>query len=315
VALLLLSLGILAVAFARPQVTSVVPVGSTAIMLAVDESGSMCATDMTPNRLAAAQKAALRFVAAQPSGVKMGLVVFSGFAELAVAPTTNRSDLNQALDNLTANDGTAIGAAILKSLDAISEVDPHVQPIGNSVLNAATQSPAGGTSATTKPGAHGYASSVIILLTDGSNTEGVSPLSAVPYAVARGVRIYTIGLGTTQPGRLVCNPSQLGSENDYGVVTSGGGFLGGGYSAYGGLSGGSNPLVADLPLLREVSARTGAMSYSAKSAPQLTKVLQNLPRHIVTQEERRELTVFLAAAGAVLALAAFAASIKWSPYP
>ncbi len=321
VALLLLSLGFLAVAFARPEVTSAVPVGTTVIMLAVDESGSMCSTDMTPNRLEAAQRAALQFVDAQPSGVKMGLVVFSGFTELAVAPTTNRSDLDQALDNLTANDGTAIGAAILKSIEAISEVDPHVQPIENGVLNAATQSAGQATSATAKPGVHGYASSVVILLTDGSNTVGISPLSAVPYAVARGVRVYTVGLGTTQPGQLVCTPSQLGNDSDYGGFAGGGG--GGGGLSGGGIvgpvqSGGSpgfNPLVADLPMLRQVSARTGAISYSAKSASQLTKVLNTLPRHIVTQKERRELTVVLAAAGAVLALAALGASIKWSPYP
>jgi Ca-activated chloride channel family protein len=317
--MLLASLGLLALAFARPEVTSAVPVGTTAIMLAIDESGSMCSTDMNPNRLGAAEKAALRFVAAQPNGVNMGLVVFSGFAELAVAPTTDRSQLNQALHNLTANDGTAIGASILKSLEAISTVDPRVAPIGTGVLNNATQSSGGGTGATTKPGAHGYASSVIVLLTDGSNTQGISPLSAVPYAVARGVRVYTIGLGTTQPGPLVCNPSQLGADSDYGMVGGAGGFGGGGYGGggYGGFGGppGSNPLVADLPMLREVSARTGALSYSAQNAAQLDRVLHNLPRHIVIQKERRELTVLFAAAGAILALGAVGASIKWSPYP
>lgn len=315
-ALLLASLGVLALAFARPEVTSAAPVGTTAIMLAIDESGSMCSTDMTPNRLGAAEKAALRFVAAQPSGLKMGLVVFSGFAELAVAPTTNRSQLDRALHNLSANDGTAIGAAILKSLDAISQVDPRVAPIGSAVLNNSTQGNGGGKTATARPGAHGYAASVIVLLTDGSNTEGISPLAAVPYAVARGVRVYTIGLGTTQPGPLVCDASQLGSDTDYGRLPAagGGGVLGGGYGGYGG-SPYSNPLVADLPLLREVSARTGALSYSAKNAAALDKVLRNLPRHIVIQKERQELTVLFAAAGGVLALGALGAAVKWSPYP
>jgi Ca-activated chloride channel family protein len=318
--LLLASLGVLAVAFARPQVTSAVPVGTTAIMLAMDESGSMCSTDMIPNRLGAAEKAALQFVAAQPNGVRMGLVVFSGFAELAVAPTTDHSELNNAIHNLTANDGTAIGAAILKSLDAISEVDPRVQPIGSAVLNSATQSSRGGPSAAAKPGAHGYASDIIVLLTDGSNTQGVSPLAAVPYAVARGVRIYTVGLGTTEPGPLVCNPSQLGSDSDYmgigaygGFGAGGGGGFGGG--GYGGSSAASNPLVADLPMLREVSARTGGISYSAKSAYQLDKVLATLPRHVVIEKERRELTVLFVAAGTALAIAALGVSIRWSPYP
>lgn len=321
-ALLLASLGVLALAFARPEVTSADPVGTTAIMLAMDESGSMCSTDMAPNRIGAAEKAALRFVAAQPSGLKMGLVVFSGFAEEAVAPTTNRSQLDQGIRNLTANDGTAIGAAILKSLEAISEVDPRVQPIGNAVVNDAIQS-TGGQSSSAKPAkAHHYTSSVIVLLTDGSNTEGISPLTAVPYAVARGVRIYTIGLGTTHPGPLVCDPSQLGGDSDYGRTAGGGGFGGGGFGggAYGGGFGGgtnpaTNPLVADLPMLREVSARTGGRSYSAKNAAELDRVLANLPRHIVIEKERSELTVVFAAVGGLLALGALGASIRWSPYP
>lgn len=314
-ALLLVSLGLLAVAFARPEVSSTVPVGTTAIILAIDESGSMCSTDMTPNRLGAAEKAALQFVAAQRSGMRMGLVLFSGFAELAVAPTADHSALDHALHNLTANDGTAIGAAILESLQAISEVDPRVQPIGNAVLNTASQSAGGATNATTRPGAHGYASDVIVLLTDGSNTHGVSPLAAVPYAVSRGVRIYTIGLGTTQPGPLVCNPSQIGGGGfgGYGGFGSGG-FPGGGYAA-GGSGAGANALVADLPLLREVSARSGGISYTAKDSSQLDKVLASLPRHIVVQKERHEVTVLFAAAGAVLALGALGASIRWSPYP
>lgn len=316
-ALLLLGLGVLGLAFARPEVTSAVPVGTTAIMLAMDESGSMCSTDMTPNRLGAAEKAALRFVRAQPNGLKMGLVVFSGFAEQALAPTTDRSALNQALRSLTANDGTAIGAAILKSLESISEVDPRVQPIGNAVVNNATQSAGGNQSASTAPGhAHRYTSSVIVLLTDGSNTEGISPLTAVPYAVARGVRIYTIGLGTTQPGPLVCDPSQLGGDSSFSRLPGGGGFPAGGFVG-GGFpsSGGTNPLVADLPTLKQVSARTGGLSYSAKNASQLDRVLANLPRHIVIEKQRSELTVVFAAVGGLLALGALGASIRWSPYP
>ena len=86
VALLLASLGLLALASARPQITSNVPIGRTSIILALDESRSMCSTDVQPNRLSVAQKAARDFVASQPKGTRMGLVVFSGFAELAVPP-------------------------------------------------------------------------------------------------------------------------------------------------------------------------------------------------------------------------------------
>ncbi len=90
VAMLLTSLAVLAVAAARPQLTSDVPVSKTTIILALDESGSMCLTDVLPNRLTVAQHAAREFVDAQPKGTQMGLVLFAGYAELAVPPTTDR---------------------------------------------------------------------------------------------------------------------------------------------------------------------------------------------------------------------------------
>ncbi|MBO0747844.1 MAG: VWA domain-containing protein, partial [Acidimicrobiaceae bacterium] len=193
VAFLGIGLALLGVAAARPQITSKVPVGQTSVILALDESGSMCSTDIRPNRLYVAQRAAHDFVRSEPPGVKMGLVLFSGFAELAVPPTTNRDELNKALDNLNAGDGTAIGAALLKSLDAISEVNPEVQPVGNAVESGAVNPHAKGSNAAVRPGAHGYVPDVVVLLTDGANNQGIDPLAAVSYAVARRVRVYTIG--------------------------------------------------------------------------------------------------------------------------
>ena len=113
VALLLTSLAILAVAAARPQLTSHVPVSKTTIILALDESGSMCLTDVLPNRLTVAQHAAREFVDAQPKGAQMGLVVFAGYAELAVPPTTDRSALDQALNNLSTSPGTGSSFSLL----------------------------------------------------------------------------------------------------------------------------------------------------------------------------------------------------------
>jgi Ca-activated chloride channel homolog len=315
VALLVAALALLTVAAARPQITSEVPVGRTSIILAVDESGSMCSTDVQPNRLGAAQKAAHGFIDAEPGGVRIGVVIFSGFAEIAVAPTTDHDTLNQAIDNLSAGGGTAIGAAILKSLDAIAEVDPSVKPVGNALSNtdtapSATGGPSGsggaaGGGSAARPGVGGYVPDVVVLLTDGSNTEGISPLSAVPYAVARRIRIFTIGLGTSQPAPLLCSAGQRGGN-------TGPGFGGGGG---GGLSAGRLPLVADLPTLQEVAQRTGGASYTARDESELNKVFATLPRDIVVQKERSELTVIFAAIGALLALAAFGASIRWSPYP
>jgi Ca-activated chloride channel family protein len=334
VALLLTSLAILAVAAARPQLTSHVPVSKTTIILALDESGSMCLTDVLPNRLTVAQHAAREFVDAQPKGAQMGLVVFAGYAELAVPPTTDRSALDQALNNLSTSPGTAIGAAILKSLDAIAEVDPAVQPVGNAVSSAAlapssaTGVPVsagnatnGGTGAAAKPPKGGYVPDIIVLLTDGANNRGITPLQAVPYAVARGVRIYTIGFGTTHIAPFKCSPRQQGGFASNGGFGPGGGFGGGGYGGgpYGGggfgIPGGGSPLVADLPPLRQVSQLTGGASFSAKDAPELSKVFANLPKHVAVQKERHEVTATFALIGALLALIAIGASIRWGPYP
>ena len=98
------------------------------MILAVDVSGSMCATDVSPNRLAAAQEAVRDFIDKQDDRTRIGLVVFSGFAQVAVAPTTNHDELHQAVDGLTTGRGTTIGAAILKSIDAIAEINPDVAP-------------------------------------------------------------------------------------------------------------------------------------------------------------------------------------------
>ena len=89
VALVLASLGLLGVASARPQVRADVPVASSAVILALDVSGSMCSTDVSPNRLAAAQDAVREFIRSQDDQIRMGLVLFSGFAQLAVAPTND----------------------------------------------------------------------------------------------------------------------------------------------------------------------------------------------------------------------------------
>jgi Ca-activated chloride channel homolog len=334
VALMLTSLAVLAVAAARPQLTSDVPVAKTTIILALDESGSMCLTDVQPNRLTVAQHAAREFVDAQPKGTQMGLVVFAGYAELAVAPTNDRSALDHALENLSTSPGTAIGAAILKSLDAIAEVDPAVQPVGNAVSNAALAPSSsnvlpGGTGETTNGGSgarpkapkDGYVPDIIVLLTDGANNRGITPLQAVPYAVARRVRIYTIGFGTTHIAPFKCTPQQQGGFASNGGFGPGGGFGGGGYGGGGyggggfGIPGGGSPLVADLPPLRQVSQLTGGTSYSAKDAPELSKVFANLPKHVAVQKERHEVTWAFALIGGLLALAALGASIRWGPYP
>jgi Ca-activated chloride channel family protein len=150
-------------------------------------------------------------------------------------------------------------------------------------------------------------------MTDGANNRGITPLQAAPYAVKRRVRVYTIGFGTTHPGPLACTPQQQGGVDLGGGFGAQGGFGGGGFA--GGGFGFGNPLVADLPPLQEVSRLTGGQSYTARTASQLKGVFSNLPKQIAVQKEHREVTSEFALCGALLALLALGAAIRWSPYP
>ena len=123
-------LAALITAMTRPMALVEVPLSRTSIILALDVSRSMCATDVSPNRLTIAQEAALAFIDQQVDGTQIGIVAFAGFAEVVVPPTRDKERLKEAINNFTTSLGTAIGSATLKSLDAIAEVNPAVAPSG-----------------------------------------------------------------------------------------------------------------------------------------------------------------------------------------
>lgn len=324
VALLLSGIGVLALASARPHVTRDVPYERTSIILALDVSQSMCATDVDPNRLTVAQEAARAFVDREGDGARIGLVVFSGSAQIVVPPSADREALRAAIDALTTARGTAIGAAIVKGLEAIATVNPDVAPVDD-VGSAATASGASGASRATGaaiPGANGFAADVIVVLTDGANTRGIAPRDAIPLAVDRGVRVYTIGFGTAQPTSLSCTRAQLGAaaldNQGFGGFGFGGGGGGGRFSGASGggrFGGAGSPLVADEATLRAVADGTGGEYYAAEDAAQLREVFDDLPSDIERQREEQEITQWFAALGALLAGAAVLASIRWSAYP
>ncbi len=293
-ALLVLGLAVLGVGAARPQATVAVPSSSTTILLALDVSGSMCSTDVQPNRLAAAEKAAAEFVTAQPGGARIGLVAFGGIAGVLVPPTDDTDALLAALQNLTTSRGTAIGQAILTSIDAIADIDPAVPPTGVEV--------------TGDPGGTAYAADVIVVLTDGANTQGVDPQTAAKQAAARRLRVYTIGFGTTTPAPMVCDSSQIGDAPGGGPFGGGGGPFGGGPFA----GGGRNPLVADEAALRQVAATTGGQFYGAKDAGQLQSALADLPHAITVTHEHRDLAAWFAGIGGLLIAVAVALSLWWN---
>jgi Ca-activated chloride channel family protein len=309
VGLLLAALALLGLAAARPQVKADVPVSASSVILAIDVSGSMCATDVDPNRLSAAQAAVRDFVRTQDDGTRIGLVAFAGFAQLVVEPTGDREELTNAIDSLTTGRGTAIGAAILKSVDAIAQINPDVLPADPGL------SAGGGPGASPGPGDGGgapgggapeRAPEIVVLLTDGANTLGINPVEAARAAAERGVRVYPIGFGTTEPTMMVCTAEQLG-----GNLFENPGRRGWG----GGARGGAGPLVADEPTLRQVAQTTGGTYFAASDAGQLQEVLEDLPRHVQVQQREIEVSVWLSALAALLVLLAVAAAVRWSAFP
>jgi Ca-activated chloride channel homolog len=282
-ALLLLGLAVLGVGAARPQATVHVPASSGTIMLALDISGSMCSTDVRPNRITAAEHAASAFIRSEAGGPRIGLVTFAGTAGVLVAPTTDSGALLHALSGLSVSQGTAIGQGILTSLDAIAQVDPSVAPTGARPARA-----------------RDYAHDVIVVLTDGSNNEGVDPQTAARQAATRGVRVFTIGFGTTNLAPLVCNGSQFGGLN-------GGGYYGG----YGGF-GGRNPLVADYGALQQIAGITGGKFYRAQNADQLKAALGNLSGTFTIIREHLDIAAWFAGFGGLFIAAALALSLWWN---
>jgi Ca-activated chloride channel family protein len=300
-ALFLLALASLVMAFARPATIITLPTNQTSIILTIDVSGSMRSTDIAPTRLQAAEQAALSFVLHQKATTQFGLVAFSNFAEIVQPPTTDQEAMQSAIESLTVGRRTAIGSAILTSIDAISQIDPNVPA---SMFDATS----GDTAVPVPKG--DYAPDIIVLLTDGVSNTGPSPLDTAQEAVTRGIRIYTIGFGTpngmVDPG----GPSQIGPGNG-----GGGGFgRGGGFGGFGGGGGGFRTGI-DETTLKQIADMTGGKYYAAGSASELEAVFNSLPTSLIAKHAVQEISVIFTAAGALMALAAIAFSLVWHPLP
>jgi Ca-activated chloride channel family protein len=286
-ALFLLGLASMVVALARPLASVIVPSGQATIVLAMDISGSMCSTDIEPNRLLAAEDAALSFIRSQRSNTQIGIVVFAGFAEIIQSPTRDEAALERAIRGLSTARRTAIGSGILKSLDAISEVDESIPPADIGSSSSSTFTPV-------LPGT--YAPHVIVLLTDGASNSGPFPLDAAQQAADRGIRVYTIGFGTDEGAPFAfCDAPFQGNF-------FGGGFGGGGFRRG-----------IDEVTLKEIAKLTGGEYYQAKSANELNDVFKSLPTYLITKRESMEISVAFTALGALLAGAAILLSMLWHP--
>ena len=300
-AIALLAIALLILALSRPYADVTVAASRTTVMLALDVSLSMCGDDIHPNRLTVAQEAAVRFIENKEPDTRIGIVAFAGIAQVVVPPTTDKEALLDAIANLTTARRTAVGSAIVRSLDALSEVNPDIPPV-SAYVNPRDEAPESDQVASQQP-------DVIVLLTDGANTSGVPPLSAARAARDRGVQVYTIGFGTTNPAVLRCTAEQLGGdETNIRIVM--GGFRGTG----GGFRGG-NFLRLDEPTLSRVADITEAEYYQADSADKLFEVFSTIPVQIEKKKVRVEVSAVLTAISAVLMLSAAVLGLRWSPLP
>ena len=306
-ALFLLALASLAVAMARPAAIVAVPAGQTTVILAMDVSRSMCSTDIPPSRLLAAETAAQQFIERQGANTRIGIVAFSGFAEIVQAPTTDKEVLQDVIQTLVTGRRTAIGSAILESIDAIAEIDPSVprsQPADTPPELKPAPVPKGA-----------YSAAIIVLLTDGASNAGPDPVDAAQEAADRGLKVYTIGFGTDDPGagNPRCGSQFIGGEPGSSLDPFGGfgGFGGGG----GGGGGQGFRRSIDEGTLTAVADTTGAKYYPAESADQLQDVLANLPTNTIFKHEVTELSVIFVALGALFATGAIFLGQAWRPWP
>jgi len=211
--------------------------------------------------------------------------------------------LKGAIRNFTTSRGTAIGSATLKAIDAIAEINESVAPSGFVIQSNPEELPV-------PLAADFYQPDIIVVLTDGANTRGPSPLDAAAQAADRNVRVYTIGFGSSDPGQMVCTPAQLGSDLFFE------GFDRDGPGGFGGWGGNFRQfLLLDEETLQGMADITGGAYYRAEDAEQLYDVFINLPTEIVLQKERLEISVLFSILGASFAVLAAWFALMWHRFP
>ncbi len=282
--LFLLAMAAMLVAAARPVAVVTLPSNQQTIILAMDVSGSMRATDVKPNRLVAAQEAAKSFIGELPRHVKVGIVAFAGSAQVAQQPTVNREDLVTAIDRFQLQRATATGNAIVISLATLfpdAGIELAAMQTGRDRQRGTAIDGEKKDKKDFTPVAPGsYTSAAIIMLTDGQRTTGVDPLEAAKLAADRGVRVYTVGIGTVD-GETI------------------------------GFEGWSMRVRLDEETLKAIANKTSADYFYAGTAADLKKVYETLSSRLTVEKKETEVSALLAMAAAVLALMSAGLSLLW----
>jgi Ca-activated chloride channel family protein len=300
-ALLLVSLLLLIVGMARPTALVSLPSNRATVILAMDVSGSMRAADVQPSRIAAAETAAKQYVKDQPKEVQIGIVAFAATALLVQNPTSDRAALAAAIDRFELQRGTAVGSGILMALSTLfpDEDFPITRLNADSGYGYGAYDRYGGYGSRfgggvplgqrrqngpkkkhvpVEPGS--YKNAVVILLTDGATTTGYDPIEAARTASEYGVRVFTVGFGTTK-GNIV-------------------GF--GGFSMRAQL---------DEDSLKKIADMTRGRYFHATSGQDLKAIYGNLGKQLIVETREMEITSFFAAAAALLMVMAATLSLWW----
>ena len=188
-ALILLGVALLALASARPQLTVPLPRMEGTVVLTFDVSASMAADDAEPTRMEAAKAVGKALVERRPSSAAIGVVAFGEGGLVVQPPSDDMQAMAATIDRLAPQSGTSLGRGILTALHLVSSVtgaseDPGMKP---GLQNTGATEPRGA-----------FAPAIIVLLTDGENTDSPDPLEVAQMAIDRGVRVYTVGVGTVE---------------------------------------------------------------------------------------------------------------------
>lgn len=271
-AVFLTSLAVMVFALARPFTVVTLPSQQGTVILTMDVSGSMRADDLEPTRLDAAKAAALAFVQKQPAGVRIGVVSFSDDAFLVQAPTNDKGAIIAAISRLTPRRGTAIGSALLTSVEAIEE-EADIE--GGEPITSTLPTP------TPTPMPQGvYQPAIVVLLTDGESNRGPRPLDVVDQVAMRGIRVYTIGVGSIE-----------------GTVLR--------------AFGRSMRVRLDEDTLQAVATATGGTYYNASTEQDLQRIYENLSTRLVFTKQESEVTAGFTGVAGLLLLVAGGLSLLW----
>lgn len=268
------AVALLVLASARPVAAIPVPTNRAALVVGIDTSKSMVATDVSPSRLDAAKRMARELVLNVPRSLRVGLVAFSDYAQVLVAPTTDRQEVLEAIDRLQPQQATSIGSAILMGVRAL----PGRERAGEDLLRRQrglfpTVPPSPPPASELPPGA-------LVLFSDGVSNFGVDPGEAVQVARQYRVRVHTVGVGTptgqvqTVDGQLVFIPF-------------------------------------DPTGLQQVAQMTGGRYFYPPSVEDFRAIGRELGRAMTWQRQRTEITSLVAALGGLLMLTGGVLSLVW----